>query len=353
MTDNSNQPVLAMQANGYYNRNSSLQSSMVALSLPHFAAAAQSISVDGDGSLVVADYASSQGRNSHVPMRLAIDTLRARVGTKRPIEIFHTDLSSNDFTALFTSLKDDPSSYLVGTSNVFPFAVGRSYFAPILPPGRVHLGWNATSLHWLSQEIECTPHVVTPTWSNDSTILQAVRTQMKTDWRLFLSARSKELHIGGKIVLSFLAKKGANSGWDWVATEVESAITDMVETGLLSDEEKRRINFPIGFRSLDEIRAPFAEKGFFAGLWLEHAEIVDGPDPFGDDYKATGNAQRLGISWANMFRAVYGPIVARAIRPDRDRNTLIDALFARYAERISACPAKHESFHAIVVLKKE
>ena len=286
-------------------------------------------------------------------MRLAIDALRARVGTMRPIEIFHTDLSSNDFTALFTSLKDDPSSYLVGTSNVFPFAVSWSYFVPILPPERVHLGWNATSLHWLSQEIECTPHVVTPAWSNDSTILQAVRTHMATDWRLFLSARSKESHIGGKIVPSFLAKKGANSGWQWAATEVESAITDMVEIGLLSNEEKRRIKFPIGFRSLDEIRSPSAEKGFFAGLWLEHAEIVDGPDPFGDDSRATGDAQRLGKSWVNMFRAVYGPIVARAIRADCDRHTLIDTIFARYAERISACPTKHESFHAIVVLKKE
>src|SRR3546814_20677893 len=99
------------------------------------------MAVDGDRPLVIVDYGCSQGRNSMAPMRAAIEALRVRTGEGRAVEVVHTDLPSNDFTSFFTTLDDDPGSYLSGKSHVFPSAIGRSYFAPILPPTRVHLGW--------------------------------------------------------------------------------------------------------------------------------------------------------------------------------------------------------------------
>jgi hypothetical protein len=91
--------------------------------------------------LVIVDYGSSQGRNSMAPMRMAIEELRCRTGTEAP-EVIHTDLPTNDFSSLFEALQAEPNSYLSGTFNIFPAAIGRSYFEPLLPPRRIHLGWN-------------------------------------------------------------------------------------------------------------------------------------------------------------------------------------------------------------------
>jgi hypothetical protein len=143
----------AMEGGGYYNRNSSLQEAGIRLALPLLEAAAGAVPIDGEAGapLVIADYGSSQGRNSMQPMALAIDRLRARAGGDRPVEVVHTDLPSNDFTSLFMALQDEGSSYLSGRPGVFPSAIGRSYFEPILPAGRVLLGWNTWTLHWLSR----------------------------------------------------------------------------------------------------------------------------------------------------------------------------------------------------------
>jgi SAM dependent carboxyl methyltransferase len=67
-----------------------------------------------------------------------------------PIEIVHTDLPSNDFSALFDALASDLDSYMIGTSDIFPSAVGRSFLLPLLPPASVHLGWWTWALQWMS-----------------------------------------------------------------------------------------------------------------------------------------------------------------------------------------------------------
>jgi len=45
----------------------------------------------------LADYGSSQGKNSLAPMRTAIEILRSRVGTDRPILVCQIDLAISDF----------------------------------------------------------------------------------------------------------------------------------------------------------------------------------------------------------------------------------------------------------------
>src|SRR3546814_9857760 len=99
------------------------------------------------------------------PMRAAIEALRVRTGEDRAVEVVHTDLPSNDFTSLFTTLDDDTGSYLSGQSNVFPSSIGRSDFDPILQPIRVDLGWSSYPLHWL---IPNPNDVVDQRWENFS-----------------------------------------------------------------------------------------------------------------------------------------------------------------------------------------
>src|ERR1700722_142438 len=137
-------PSGAMEGRGAYDRHAELPASGGAFALPHFERAVRTLPLDtGDQPIVIADYGSSQGKNSLAPMRIAIEALRRRRGPDRPIVVYHVDLPANDFNALFETLQDDPERYVLNQPNVFPCAIGRSFYESVLPPGGVHIGWSS------------------------------------------------------------------------------------------------------------------------------------------------------------------------------------------------------------------
>jgi SAM dependent carboxyl methyltransferase len=152
MSDEPRLHFTAMEGKGAYNTHAALQASGGALAVPSLEEAARRISLDfAERPLVIADYGSSQGKNSLAPLRAAISVLRTRVSRERPILVFHTDLPANDFNELFGVVEDDPNSYLRGEPHVFPSAIGRSFYRQLFPPDHVDLGWSSYAALWLSR----------------------------------------------------------------------------------------------------------------------------------------------------------------------------------------------------------
>jgi SAM dependent carboxyl methyltransferase len=340
----------AMEGSGFYNKNSSLQAAGIAAVLPLWEATVRSVD-PGQGDLVIADYGASQGRNSMLPVRMAIDALRARTCANAPIEVIHTDLPSNDFASLFRALEEDPTSYMAGIPQVFPSAIGRSYFEPIIPEGRVMLGWNSWTLQWMSRKLDAPDHVFSRL-SSSPTVVAAVARQQEADWRCFLTARAFELRPGAKLMSLFVADNDAKRSWRWLGGEFWKAVIEMREAGLLSEHEQLSLTFATNARSRAQIEAPFLEGGEFVGLRIEHLEIIQGADPFWGEFEATGNATKLGLSWADMMKAVFRPSVLNAFDARANREALADELFSRFASRVAAKPQRHEHYMAAVVLKK-
>ena len=152
-----------MAGEGMYNRHSAPQHVANELGLGLLTEAAEHAPLDGARTVGVADYGASQGRNSLEPMREVIRVLRGRLEAATPISIVHTDLADNDFAALFTTLRDDPQSYLRVDDAVFPSAVGRSFYELILPPDTVSVAWAAVAVHWWSHAaLAPREHIFTP-----------------------------------------------------------------------------------------------------------------------------------------------------------------------------------------------
>ena len=112
MTDSEAESVHApspMEGHGAYNRSSRVQAAGLAAAIPLLRHAAETVPLaPAPEPIVIADYGCSEGHNSLIPMREAIAALRQRVGTSRTISVVHTDLPSNDFSALFEALENDP-----------------------------------------------------------------------------------------------------------------------------------------------------------------------------------------------------------------------------------------------------
>jgi hypothetical protein len=107
----------------------------------------------------------------------------------------------------------------------------------------------------------------------------------------------------------------------------------MGRDGLFTAEERTRITIPIGLRTLDEIKAPFAQTGEFSGLKIEHCELVRVSDPYWDEFQQTGDAGQLASRQANATRAWSAPTILELIDEARDREALNNDLFNRLAER--------------------
>jgi hypothetical protein len=139
-----------MEGKGAYNKHSQLPAGGAALALPLLDKAVQSVELGVKGQpIVIADYGSSQGKNSMVPMQSAIRGLRRRIGPSRAISVFHIDQPANDFNTLFAVLNADANRYVLDEPNVFPAAIGRSFYESVLPPGSVHFGWSSYAAQWL------------------------------------------------------------------------------------------------------------------------------------------------------------------------------------------------------------
>jgi SAM dependent carboxyl methyltransferase len=132
------------EEHGSYSKHAATQAAGGVLALPLLEKAARDLALDPDnGPVVIADYGSSQGKNSLAPMCAAITALRGRTSARRPICVVHIDVPENDFSTLFEVLDSASDSYLLQEQDVFPSAVGRSFYRPVLPPDHVHLGWSS------------------------------------------------------------------------------------------------------------------------------------------------------------------------------------------------------------------
>jgi SAM dependent carboxyl methyltransferase len=191
----------AMEGGGAYNKHAKLQAVGSASALPCWERAVGRVALDdGDEPIVIADYGSSQGKNSLAPMRVAAEILRSRVGPDRPILVCHIDLPINDFNALFALLADDPDCYSRNEPKVYSCAVGRSFYESVLPPNHVHVGWSSFAANWISRiPTALRGHIFVP--CSTGVKRSAFEHQAAQDWETFLSLRAKELRPGGRLVV--------------------------------------------------------------------------------------------------------------------------------------------------------
>ena len=342
--------IAAMAGSGLYNGHSGLQHANLQSALPLLEEAARIVGREVHGPVTIADYGASQGRNSMGPMASAIDLVR--IGqTDRPVSIIHTDLPSNDFASLFTLLADDPASYMADRRGIYPLAVGRSYFGAILPPGSVDLGWSSNALHWMSRNpVEVEDHGWA-VFSRSAEARAAVDALLAQDWLRFLTARSRELRPGGRLVCQFMGRGDNGHGFEWMAGHFWQAIMALRNQGQLTDEELLRMTAPSAGRSLAQLAAPF-EAGLVPDLRIEHLSRFAAPDPYWDDFQRTADANRLGANWANMMRAANGPNFVAALDPKRNREALLDNLTEILAARTAADPQRSCSWNVLIAIRR-
>jgi hypothetical protein len=359
MSNETPRPHGVMEGKGAYNKYAKLPAGGAALASPLLEKAVRRVELDAsDQAVVIADYGSSQGKNSMAPMQVVINGLRQRVGPSRPISVFHVDQPSNDFNALFEVLHADPDRYVLDEPNVFPSAIGRSFYENVLPPGSVHLGWCSYAAVWLSRVPTLIPgHFVSI--CSTGTVRVEFERQAAQDWEAFLSLRARELRTGGRliVVLPALADDGS-SGFENIMDQANVVLGEMAVDGTIRPEERARMVLPSHPRRKRDLLAPFEREGHFHRLTVEDIEMFELPDAAWNDYERDGNKEALATKHALFFRSVFMPTLATALARVRSGDAEALRIFGDRLEiglkrRLASQPkAMHSLVQTIVLAKR-
>jgi len=331
-----------MEGKGFYNRHSKPQHSAIPFGLPLITRAVESVPLPvADEIFMVADYGVAGGHNSMEPVRTAIELIRRRTSEDLAVSVVHTDLPTNDFDQLF-SLLSSPESYLSGVSNVFALAEGKSFYERLFPEAQIHVGWNAIAVHWLSSVPATIPDHI---WSNRATgaVKEAFARRSREDWQRFLDHRGHELKRGGcLVVLGGASDEQGNSDAEGLMDMANAALREMVDGGTLAPDEYERMVIPTYNRTLEEFKAPFAEGPFAGSLELESASEVVLDDPLWSEYQQSGDTEAFAHSYADFFRAAFGPSLFGALDSERTpeaQKEIAETFYKKLQGKVSADPA--------------
>jgi hypothetical protein len=343
-----------MEGGGYYNRNARIPAGGASFGIRLLEEAAGMIPLDRHSQpIVIADYGSSQGKNSLAPVGAAIRTLRARLGPARPIFVVHIDQSTNDFNTLFDVVHNDPERYSADDTNIFPSAIGRSFYESVLPPQQVDLGWSSYAAVWLSHIPMRIPGHFTYIASTGD-VRDAFDRQGAEDWKSFLSLRAAELRPGGRLVVVLPALKDEGpSGFESIFNHANSALAEMVEQGALSADERARMVIAAYPRRRSQLLEPFSQNGQFCALTVEHCELFPLPDAAWADYQRDGNKDAFAATHAGFFRAIFVPSMATALADPGKSLAFTDRLEQLLKRRLAEHPAPLHSFTQVIVLAKQ
>jgi hypothetical protein len=300
--------------------------------------AARALSLNGDHRpIVIADYGSSEGRNSAVMIRAALTVLRERFGKRRPVIVFHTDLPANDFSTLFRTVEAETGGYAHDDDAVFPAAIGRSFYRSVLADSQVDLGWSSYAVQWLSRTPSLVAGHIFPERGN-KTEREAFAAQARSDWESFLLLRARELRAGGYLVMALPA--GDAEGSHPMLPLFDAAarvIVGMEGDGLLSASERAGMVIPVGVRSYEQLLEPF-DTAVLRSRWRAlQISIKPMGDAAHEQFLRDGNVEALASRRAAFFRATFGPALAFALasnRTEEDRKRFLEELERRLRDGI-------------------
>jgi len=324
---------IVMGGHGFYNAHSQLQHSAISYGLPFLQRALTEVALPtSDRPFVVADYGSSEGRNSMEVMAIVVREVRRRAPATFPISIVHVDQPANDFSSLFMLLQSSPASYLCETQGVFAYATGGTFYGRLFPDGQVSLGWSSIAIHWLSRLPATDPDHIASGHSPPH-IFARFSEQAREDWECFLTHRAHELRTGGRlVVVGGSADAQGTYGGEPLYDVANRILQQLVRDGYLRAQEYARMMVPTYHRTPEEFAEPLQQGTLRGRLLLEAQSQVTMPDPLWEQFGKAGDIQSFASKQTAWLRAWSEPSLFRHLDADRspdNSSRIIEEFYGR------------------------
>jgi hypothetical protein len=346
-----------MLGGGFYNRHSAPQWAAIDYVLPWLEDALLSMNLPlAPDTIALADFGCSEGKNSIAAMQRMLPVLRKR--TVRPLATIHSDLATNDYSALFTNLSADCRSAIL-FDNVYSSVVAGSMYDQLLPPASISVATTFNAIGYFSRRpLERLPGFIQPNGPSAARNIGTVKAQERAEFAqqatddvsAFLTARAAELVQGGKLLIEVFGASASRCTGHGIYDALNDAILEVCKTGRVGDDEYERYYQPIYFRTLEELVAPVARpNSSHSSMYrLERSETYEIKTPFVEEYRATTDAGRYARAFTDFFRAFTEPVLRIAFSAHADIDVLVCDIFSRAERLIRENPESYD-FHYVCV----
>ena len=314
----------------------------------------------------IVDYGAADGGTSYGLVANIVAELRS-CDTQREINVTYTDLPHNDFSALFRFLHDSESesrSYLYQFPRVYAMSSGTSFYQQILPSNTVDIGFSATAMHWTST-LPCniSDHVHAVGASGKE--FEVFQAHALRDWETILLHRSREMVDGGLLVMAnfCIDEDGrylGNTDDVNMFSMFDALWKEMIDAGVITENEYQATTFPQFYKTIDEFRLPFDNPNSSvskSGLRLVEAYTGITKCPYRAHYDQHGDAAVFADSYVPTLRSWSETVFMNALDTSRsieERSEIVDQFFANYNQRVREEPENHsmDYVHTYMVITK-
>ena len=317
---------------------------LLSFAIPYLERAAKTAPIPRRAAFGVADYGSWRSRNSVLPIRSLVGTLRRR-SKGMPISITHADRPDSDFNQLLVELQGSEDSYLADADHLFSYMEGRSFYERLFPPATISVGWSALAVQWLSAPAGGIPdHIWSPCASE--ALSRDLAERAASDWAAFLDHRAHEMRAAGRlVVLGGASDQHGQSGAEGLMEMANDSLQRMVEEQWLRAGEYERMMIPTYRRTPEEFLQPFFGQEVNEDLELEDHSLVILPDLLHEQLEENGDLESYASVRAAQFVATFGGSLLGALDPDRsedDRRSLSEYFTERLTQRVKDRPGDAE-----------
>jgi hypothetical protein len=339
-----------MKGAGYYDEHSAAQMSSIHAFKAWIEEAVASLPLPAaEQPVTMLDLGSSEGRNAIGMMANIVERFRRRTG--QPLRPTFSDLPSNNFNQLFANLDEAQRGGALGP-DVFPTAVGGSFYRPLLPPQTVHLATSFNAIQWLDQ-LPAVPvpdhvaylrsHLSRPGVAPSQEVTAAFQRQAEHDLVRFLECRAAELVPGGKLLVAGPGDSDKGLVSEGLLDVLNDACLDLVAVGRMEREEYERVTMPCYFRTVDELLAAVErpDSPLSRAFKVDRAIALEIPAPFFVEFRRSGDVAAYAGAFTGFLRAVSEPVVTTALRPASRTDLVVDSLYERVRARLLADPERY------------
>ncbi|KAF8642608.1 hypothetical protein HU200_067288 [Digitaria exilis] len=315
-------------------------------------------SLSPGSSMVAADLGCSSGPNTLLVVSEVMNTIGAYARERADdsisameVQFFLNDLPGNDFNLVFRSLEPQLRSlvpcYVAGLPG--------SIYTRIFPCQSVHLFHSSQCLMWRSKVPEDLSNGTYVNGGNiyigkntPQVVVELFREQFKNDFELFLKLRYKELVPGGRMVLTFMGRKGGDMPMHGTVARVwellSKAVQHLVEKGRIEKKKLSSFNMPYYAPSVDEVTQLIKQSNIFEIEDIRLFETnFDAHDDSDGDVVLDCSSSAENI--AKIIRAGIEPLIINHFGED-----ILDELFRVYCSILAKNLEKGKAMCPVIVV---
>lgn len=206
------------------------------------------------------DYGCADGGNSVELVRAVVNAvqdgapLEGASGTSaRPVCVYMNDLPSAKWAAVTKNMSGLMADY---RQQFMLYLCPRSFFVSVMPDDSVDLAYSSASMHWLSRPLQLRSSLYGA--EADASERAEWKSQAARDWQTLLALRTRELRVGGRLVVALGAESDDGQyAYKEICGMLYSAARRLVGAGIIAESECQRMAIPAATRTYREIQQPF------------------------------------------------------------------------------------------------